>query len=145
MASAASDAERLPLNELGATMIFIPSRRMPCGALGRIHSGRHPSLHFPDASQRGRGEERARGGGHLSPPRLINRNCPVLIFRCLATDGAEIDVLQLLRELPNLAIAHGPSVDLVDGRDLSAGSAEEQLVARVELGAVDAPLHDILA
>ena len=36
-------------------------------------------------------------------------------------------------------------VDLDDGRDLGTGSAEEQLVARVELGAVDAALNDILA
>src|SRR5213080_2919019 len=75
-----------------------------------------------------------------APPRLVNGDRPVLVLRQLAADGAEVDVLELLRELPHLAVADRPPVDLDDRRDLRARAAQKQLVARVELGAVDAPL-----
>src|SRR5213596_1834027 len=74
-------------------------------------------------------------------PRLVDRDRPVLVLRRLAAHGAEVDVLELLRELAHLAVAHGPAVDLHDRRDLRAGSTQEQLVAGVELGAVDASLE----
>src|SRR5260370_36428292 len=43
--------------QVGLKAGFTPAIPQPC--------------HFPSASQRGRGEGRVRGGGHLSPPREI--------------------------------------------------------------------------
>src|SRR5438067_12241747 len=97
MARAACVAERLPLNEFGATTIF-------------------------------------------SATSLVNGNGPVLVLRRLAAHGAEVDALQLLGELADLAVADRPAVDLDHRRDLRPSPTKEQFVARVQLGAVDAPL-----
>src|SRR5436309_740355 len=102
MARAACVAERLPLNEFGATTIF-------------------------------------------SATSLVNGNGPVLVLRRLAAHGAEVDALQLLGEFAHAAVADGPSVHLDHRRDLRARAAQQELLARVELGAVDAALDHGLA
>src|SRR5438552_3705036 len=87
MARAACVAERLPLNEFGATTIF-------------------------------------------SATSLVNGNGPVLVLRRLAAHAA---------------VADDPSVHLDHRRDLRARAAQQELLARVELGAVDAALDHGLA
>src|SRR5260221_573467 len=185
--AAAWAAERLRLNELGATATFIATNSMTCGALGRIHSGRPPALYFqtppsvaeerggprrgqlspprlnamwsfrpdslrpspgvllPNASQRGRGDGLARGGDYCPRRALINRDRPVLVLGRVAADRAEVDALQLLCELAHLARANTAPVDLDHRRDLRAGAAQEQLIAGVQLGAVDAAFDHSLA
>src|SRR5438477_11642550 len=72
---------------------------------------------------------------------LVDRDGPVLVLRGLAAHGAEVDALQLLRELADLAVADRPAVHLVHRRDLRPTSTKEQLVTRVQLGPADAPLE----
>src|SRR5437879_4101398 len=84
---------------------------MPCGALGRIirpSPKRAPSKRLPAWPWRGVGPRRGR-----SPHReSIDGDSPVLEFRRVAAHRVEVDALQLLRELPDLARAHPPAVDL---------------------------------
>src|SRR6266567_7633579 len=84
------------------------TRRLP---VGRIHSGRPPSVYHQtppeDVWQR-----RGFHGGGLPPRVLIDRDRPVLVLWSLAADRAEVDALQLLRELAHLAVADGPAIYL---------------------------------
>src|SRR6266851_4029498 len=118
IAVAASAAERLPLNELGATTIFIAAYSMPMWSLRPDSFRPSPSVLLPNASQRGRGEGLVRGGENCPRRALINGNCPVLVLCGLAADRTEVDALQLLRELADLARADGSAVDLDDRRYL---------------------------
>src|SRR3981081_677919 len=72
----------------------------------------------------------------------VNGDSPVLVLRRLAAHRLEVDVLKLQRELAHLAVPNRAAVDLDHRRDLRAGSTEQQLLARVQLGAIDAPLYD---
>src|ERR1700738_3474230 len=76
---------------------------------------------------------------------LVNGEGPVGILRIVAPDGAEVDALELARQLADAALADRPAIDLDDGRDLRAGAAHEQLVTGVELGAVDRAIEHLLA
>src|SRR5260370_29631967 len=60
-----------------------------------------PSLrvHLPDASLRGRGEGRVRGGGHLSPPRFLPIDTGVAPAVQAATGG--VGEALVLRPDPN--------------------------------------------
>src|SRR5438105_4072932 len=87
------------------------------------------------------GPRDAVAGGPPPPVPLIDRDRPVLVLGRVATHRAEIDVLQLLRELTDLAVADRTAVDLDHRRDLSTCSAQQKLLARVELGPVDASFH----
>src|SRR2546428_12752637 len=82
--------------------------------------------------------------GRSPHPESIDGDSPVLELRRVAAHGVEVDALQLLRELPDLARAPPPAVDLDHRWDLGSGPGEEQLVACVKLGSVDAPLHHVL-
>src|ERR1700682_4058661 len=70
---------------------------------------------------------------------LIDRECPVLELLRVAAYRAEVDALQLLRELADRAVSHRAAVDLDHRGDLRPRAAQEQLLARIELGPVDAP------
>src|ERR1700730_581392 len=74
-------------------------------------------------------------------PASVDGQRPALVLGVLAPDGAEVDLLELLGELPDGPVADLAVVDLDHGGDLGAGAAEEQLVARVELRPVDAALN----
>src|SRR5579872_7185397 len=100
IAAAACVAERLPLNEFGATTIFIAT------------------------------------------PASVDGDAPVLVLRGLAPDSGEVDVLQLLSHLAHLAVAHRTPIDLDHGRDLRTCAAQQELLARVQLRAVDVAFHD---
>src|SRR5690348_1073666 len=122
MACAASDAVSVPLNALGATTTFIARSPSDC-------------RDYPGFS-----EIRCSDSPDYPRVALVDRDRPVLVLRRLAPDGAEVDALQLLRELAHLAVANRAPVDLDHRRDLRSGPAQQQLVACVQLGAVDAPL-----
>src|SRR5438132_13446818 len=87
------------------------------------------------------GPRDAVAGGPPPPVPLIDRDRPVLVLGRVATHRAEIDVLQLLRELTDLAVADRTAVDLDHRRDLSTCSAQQQLLARVDLGRRRATIH----
>src|SRR5438105_13645907 len=87
------------------------------------------------------GSPRRSRGRASSPVPLIDRDRPVLVLGRVATHRAEIDVLQLLRELTDLAVADRTAVDLDHRRDLSTCSAQQKLLARVELGPVHASFN----
>src|SRR5260221_14372906 len=80
--------------------------------------------------------------GLLAAGLLVDGNRPVLVLLGLAPHGAEVDVLQLLRELADLAVSDWTAVHLYDRRDLSPGAAQQELLAGVELRAVDASFDD---
>src|SRR5256886_3966980 len=101
MAAPACVAVIVPLKAFGATSTLTPPR------LGERRARRKVLL-----------VGALRGG--LRPRLLIDRDRPVLVLRRLAAHGAEVDVLELLRELAHLAVADGPAVDLHDRRDLRA-------------------------
>src|SRR5438067_9981087 len=82
---------------------------------------------------------------YLAGRRLIDRKRPGCVLRAVAADRPEVDALELAGELADLAVADRPAVDLDHRRDLCAGAAEEELVAGVQLGAVDRSLDDLLS
>src|SRR4029077_8290180 len=131
IAAAACGAVSVPLKALGATTTFT--------------SGSPPdSRDYPNFFWRQAADSPDHPWSLRTPTqRSVDRDCPVLVLRRLAADGAEVDALQLLREFPDLAVADRPPVDLDHRRDLRAGSAQQQLVACVELCAVDAALEHL--
>src|SRR5438105_11989880 len=72
--------------------------------------------------------------------RSVDRQRPVSVLGVVASDGLEVDLLQLLGELAHPPVRDRPAVHLDHRRDLRPGPAEEDLVADVELRAVDASL-----
>src|SRR5437868_13494682 len=98
IAAAASVAVSVPLKELGATTTLCTAH----APYRLVRTKRHGLRRKP------RIVRAIREGAALS----VNRNGPVLVLRRVAADGAEVDVLQLLRELADLAVADGPMVDL---------------------------------
>ena len=65
--------------------------------------------------------------------RLIDGSAPVLVFLVLGLDDLKVELLDLGREGTDLAVRQGAPIHLDDGRDLGPGSAEEHLVAEIEL------------
>src|SRR3989442_15754691 len=80
------------------------------------------------------GDGRSKSGLGITSVFLVNRDRPVLVLGGVAADGAEVDVLELLREFPDLAVADRAPVDLDHRRDLRSGAAQQQLVTCVDLG-----------
>src|SRR5439155_26653328 len=78
----------------------------------------------------------------LSGTVRVDGRQPVHELLYLAVDRGEVEVLEGASDLAHLALTDGPAVDLRHRSDLDAGAAQEDLVGDVELGAVDAPLHD---
>src|SRR5262245_56544715 len=74
--------------------------------------------------------------------RSVDPGRPVQVLRVVGAHRREVDALQLVAELTDASVPDGPSIDLDHGGDLRPGPAQKQLVARVQLGAVDAPLEN---
>src|ERR1700738_5282733 len=68
---------------------------------------------------------------------------PVAVARIFAAHGAEVELLQLSRVASDAAIADRAVVDFDDRRDLSAGATQQQLLAGVQLSAVDRALDHL--
>ena len=88
---------------------------------------------------------RPSAGDSIVYRRLVDRRHPVLVGGHLATDRVEIELRQLAGNRADFAVAHLSMVDVDDRRDLGAGAAQERLVARVELAAVDRAHHGLKA
>ena len=73
---------------------------------------------------------------------LVDRLQPIAVARVLTAHRLEVDLLQPARVRPDLARADPPPVDLDHRRNLGPRPTQEQLVARVQLGAVDAALNE---
>src|SRR2546428_5896079 len=73
----------------------------------------------------------------------INRGAPLPVAGIVATDGAEVRILQAQGDRSRPAGADRTPVHLDDRRHLDAGTAEERLIGLVHLGPVHASLDDV--
>jgi hypothetical protein len=66
----------------------------------------------------------------------VHRRTPFFVFSTLPAYNVEVERLQLAGKRTGGTIADGAVIDADDGCDLGTGSAEEDFVGGVELGAV---------
>ena len=70
---------------------------------------------------------------------------PVPVSLVAPLNHVEVDVLHLARYGSDIAVADRSAVEVGNGRDLGAGSAQEQLVTAVEFGPVNRPFDRVQA